>query len=326
MPEPLLRVEEVVKHYASNRGLIGNASEFVHALDGVDLELGPGETVGIVGESGSGKSTLARLIAMLELPTAGRIVFGGRDLTTLGAAERRAMRRRIQIVFQDPASALNPRMQISTAVREPLDIHSIGTKAERRARVDELLANVGLGPEHASRYPRQLSGGQLQRAVIARALALEPELLVLDEPTSALDVLVQAEILQLLLRLQRESGISLVFITHDLAVAYQVTHRVSVMYLGKVVEEAPSERVFTAAHHPYSQALLSAVPGSPQDRIVLRGERPSALDPPAGCRFRTRCWKAEAMCSEAVPPLLPIARGHTAACFFAAPPEAVGRP
>jgi peptide/nickel transport system ATP-binding protein len=320
----LLHIEGAVKHYPVRPGLLGRSSEVVHAVDGVDLDIAAAETLAIVGESGSGKSTLARLVAMLETPTAGRILFGDRDLAMLGAAERRLMRREIQIVFQDPASALNPGLTIADAVREPLVIHKIGTRTERRKRVARLLESVGLGPEHGERYPRQLSGGQLQRAVIARALALEPKLLVLDEPASALDVLVQAEILHLLLELQRSTGISMIFITHDLAVAYQVSTRVAVMYLGKVVEEAPGERAFYAAHHPYTQALLSAAPGSATERIILHGDRPSAVRPPSGCRFRTRCWKAEDICASEVPPLAPVGEGHRAACFFAEPPK-IGR-
>jgi peptide/nickel transport system ATP-binding protein len=304
----LLHIEGAVKHYPVRPGLLGRSSEVVHAVDGVDLDIAAAETLAIVGESGSGKSTLARLVAMLETPTAGRILFGDRDLAMLGAAERRLMRREIQIVFQDPASALNPGLTIADAVREPLVIHKIGTRTERRERVARLLESVGLGPEHGERYPRQLSGGQLQRAVIARALALEPKLLVLDEPASALDVLVQAEILHLLLELQRSTGISMIFITHDLAVAYQVSTRVAVY----------------AAHHPSTQALLSAAPGSATERIILHGDRPSAVRPPSGCRFRTRCWKAEDICASEVPPLAPVGEGHRAACFFAEPPK-IGR-
>jgi peptide/nickel transport system ATP-binding protein/oligopeptide transport system ATP-binding protein len=311
----LLEVEQLVKHFPARRGGV------VHAVDGVTLSVAAGETLGVVGESGSGKSTLARLVLRLLEPTSGVIRVDGEDISHVSRRALRTIRRRVQIVFQDPYSSLDPRMTARAIVAEPLRI--AGRGKEIRHRVPEVLALVGLGPEHESRFPHELSGGQRQRIGIARALAVEPELLVLDEPVSALDGSIQAQILNLLARLQSELGLAYLFIAHDLAVVRHLADRVAVMHLGRIVETAPTEDLFRAPLHPYTQALLSASPipdparERERRRIVLTGEVPDAVDPPSGCHFRTRCWRAQDECAAVPgPELVDRGQGHPVACLF----------
>ena len=296
----------------------------VHAVDGIDFSIKRSEILGIVGESGCGKTTTGRCILQLERPTHGQILFEGRDLATLGREELRAVRRRLQVIFQDPYSSLNPRMTVGQIVAEPLAVHRIvPDPVKREARVQELLGHVGLLPQHARRYPHQLSGGQRQRVGIARALAMEPALIVCDEPVSALDVSIQAQIINLLEDLQREFGLTYLFVAHDLSVVRHISDRVAVMYLGKLVELADRKALYDDPLHPYTRALLSAVPipdpelESRREHIVLGGEVPSPLNPPAGCVFHPRCPIAIDRCRAAVPELREIRPGHWAACILA---------
>jgi peptide/nickel transport system ATP-binding protein/oligopeptide transport system ATP-binding protein len=314
----LLEVERLVKHFpARGRGV-------VHAVDGVTLSVAAGETLGVVGESGSGKSTVARLILRLLEPTSGVIRVDGEDVSHASRRALRTIRRRVQIVFQDPYSSLDPRMTARAIVAEPLRI--AGRSREIGARVPEVLGLVGLGPEHESRFPHELSGGQRQRVGIARALVVEPELLVLDEPVSSLDGSIQAQILNLLVDLQARLGLAYLFIAHDLAVVRHLADRIAVMHLGHIVETGTAAQLFEAPAHPYTQALLSASPEPDPEierarqRIVLRGELPDAQHPPSGCRFRTRCWKAVDECAATEPELVDRGQGHPVACFFPAPP------
>jgi oligopeptide/dipeptide ABC transporter ATP-binding protein len=311
----LLEVDRLVKHYpAAGR-------QVVHAVDDVSFAVERGETLGIVGESGSGKSTVARSILRLVTPTAGVIRLDGRDLAGASQRSLRDVRRRMQIVFQDPYSSLDPRMTVRSIVAEPLRIN--GRRGDVDRRVPEVLALVGLGAEHESRFPHELSGGQRQRVGIARALAVEPELLVLDEPVSALDTSIQAQILNLLADLQARLGLTYIFIAHDLSVVRHLADRVAVMHLGRIVELGTVDELFDVPAHPYTQALLSAAPEPDpavereRQRIVLRGELPSAHDPPSGCRFRTRCWKAAEVCATEEPALVDRGQGHPVACHFA---------
>jgi peptide/nickel transport system ATP-binding protein len=325
--EVILEVHGLVKHFPITRGVVFHKTiGAVKAVDGVSFSLQRGETLGIVGESGCGKSTLAKLLMRLETPTAGRALLDGRDIFSLSGADLRRVRRNFQMVMQDPYTSLNPRMTVGDIIGEPFEIHpDVAPKGSRAARVRELLDLVGLNPEHINRYPHQFSGGQRQRIGIARALALRPEVVICDEPVSALDVSIQAQVINLLERLQRDLGLSYIFIAHDLSVVRHISDRVAVMYLGKFVETGTADEIYDRATHPYTKALLSAVPvPDPAARgaravIRLEGDVPSPANPPSGCRFRTRCWKAQAYCVTDEPALIPRpdADPHPSACHFA---------
>jgi oligopeptide/dipeptide ABC transporter ATP-binding protein len=321
--EVLLEVRDLVKHFPVNAGF-RKATLSVRAVDGVSFTLRRGETLGLVGESGCGKTTTGRCVLLLERPTSGQIVFEGVDLTGLPDTKLRDMRRRMQVIFQDPYSSLNPRMTIGQILAEPLKVHRlVPDQTARTARVRELLGQVGLLPQHAQRYPHQLSGGQRQRVGIARALAMEPSLIVCDEPVSALDVSIQAQIVNLLEDLQKTLGLTYLFIAHDLSVVRHISDRVIVMYLGKIAEVADRRSLYEEPMHPYTRALLSAVPipdpklEARRERTVLRGEVPSALTPPSGCVFHPRCPIAVARCSAEVPALREVRPEHWAACHLA---------
>jgi oligopeptide/dipeptide ABC transporter ATP-binding protein len=313
----LLRVENLVKHFPV-RGWFGRRTGAVQAVDGVSFALAKGETLALVGESGCGKSTTGRLVLRLLEATSGKVWFEGRDLLSLDERAVRETRSALQIIFQDPYASLNPRMTVGQMLDEPLMLHGLA-QGRRPERVAEILALVGLAPQHAQRYPHEFSGGQRQRIGIARAIAVEPRLIVCDEPVSALDVSIQAQVVNLLRDLQRELGLSYLFIAHDLAVVKHIATRVAVMYLGRIVELADKRALFARPRHPYTQALLSAIPvpepGLRRTRMVLQGDVPSAIDPPSGCRFRTRCPFARERCALEDPPL-EIADGHAVACHF----------
>jgi oligopeptide/dipeptide ABC transporter ATP-binding protein len=325
---PILAARDLVKHYPVKKASIfQRETEYVRAVDGVSLEIGRGRTLGLVGESGCGKSTLGRLIVRLEEATAGTIDYQGEDLTRAQGAKLRHIRRDIQIIFQDPYASLNPRMTVRQILSEPFEIHGLLDDAGRKGRVKELLEAVGLSAFHAGRYPHEFSGGQRQRIGIARAIALNPKLIVCDEPVSALDVSIQAQVLNLLKRLQRELGLSYLFIAHGLAAVKHISDEIGVMYLGKLVEKAPKPRLFAAPAHPYTQALISAIPKpdpmADRNRIVLQGDIPSPINPPSGCRFHTRCphaAKLGTLCSRAEPQMLELAPGHTVACHLYSQP------
>ncbi len=325
MSEVILRAENLVKHYPIRSGVLRRTVGHVRAVDGVSFELKAGETLGVVGESGCGKSTLGRLLMRLEEPTEGVLDFDGVDVYSQTRRNMRRVRRDIQIVFQDPYTSLNPRKTVADIIGEPFEIHTdVVPRNKRQARVQELMEMVGLNPEHVNRYAHQFSGGQRQRIGIARGIALNPKVLVCDEPVSALDVSVQAQVINVMERLQKELGLAYVFIAHDLSVVRHISDRVAVMYLGKMVEIGNENQIYERPTHPYTQALLSAVPvpdptlRGQRQQIVLQGDLPSPANPPSGCRFRTRCWKAEDICAREVPALVDRpADPHPSACHFA---------
>ncbi|HET6798622.1 MAG TPA: dipeptide ABC transporter ATP-binding protein [Gemmatimonadales bacterium] len=321
MPDSLLAVRDLKKYYHAT-GLFGRSAPPVRAVDGVSFDLARGETLALVGESGCGKSSVGRTILRLQEPSGGSVLFDGASVFELDRTSLRGLRRRMQIIFQDPYSSLNPRMTIGSAIAEGIEIHRLAPRAEIPRRVGALLEEVGLDPAYARRYPHEFSGGQRQRIGIARALAVQPAFIVCDEPVSALDVSVQAQVLNLLADLQQHRGLSYLFIAHDLAVVRQIAHRIAVMYLGRIVEEGPTSQILANPRHPYTVALLSAVPepdpGVQRARIVLRGDLPSPSNPPPGCPFHTRCFHPlrNERCRSEVPPLRPV-NGVLAACHYA---------
>ncbi|HVW27680.1 MAG TPA: oligopeptide/dipeptide ABC transporter ATP-binding protein [Polyangiaceae bacterium] len=321
MTEPLLRVEGLTKHFPITRGVFSRTAGQVRAVDGVSFDVAPGETLGLVGESGSGKTTVGRCILRLTAPTSGRILFGGRDVVTMPKTELLSLRRELQVVFQDPYSSLNPRLRVLDIVGEALSVHGIATGADVERRVSELLERVGLSPSWIHRYPHEFSGGQRQRVGIARAIALRPKLIVCDEAVSALDVSIQAQVINLLVELRREMNMAYLFIAHDLSVVRHVSHRIAAMYLGRLVEVAPSPRLFATPAHPYTRALLSAIPVADPEhrhrRLVLAGEIPSPANPPSGCHFHTRCPAVRPECRREDPKAMEVEPGHTVRCVHA---------
>ncbi len=320
MTENLLEVKNLVKYFPVRGGVFSRVRNYVKAVDGISFAVKPGETLGLVGESGCGKSTAGRSILRLIEPTSGEINFEGENICELSNEELRKRRRQMQIIFQDPYASLNPRMTIGSIVGEPLTIHKVAKGQERKDRVEQLLHRVGLRPEHIRRYPHEFSGGQRQRIGLARALALNPKLIIGDEPVSALDVSIQAQVINLLEDLQKDLGIAYVMIAHDLAVVQHVSDRIAVMYLGKIVELAEADELVSSPKHPYTEALLSAVPVPDPtvktERILLKGDVPSPVNPPSGCRFHTRCPYKEDICEQEDPPILEMSPAHTVACHL----------
>ncbi|MER5384367.1 dipeptide ABC transporter ATP-binding protein [Streptomyces sp. NPDC006465] len=332
--EPLLRVRDLKKYFPVKGGFpIRRTVGAVQAVDGVSFDVFPGESLGLVGESGCGKSTTGRLLTRLMEPTEGTISYRGKDITRSTRRQLAPIRSEIQMIFQDPYASLNPRQTVGTIISSPMEINGVNPPGGREARVRELLETVGLNPEHYNRFPHEFSGGQRQRIGVARALALSPKLIVADEPVSALDVSIQAQVVNLLQEVQREMGIAFVFIAHDLAIVRHFSQRVAVMYLGKIVEIADRASLYTGPRHPYTHALMSAVPDADIDaekkeRIRLQGDVPSPISPPSGCRFRTRCWKAQDKCAQEEPPLVQLsgnADGHLTACHFPEDPTIEAR-
>ncbi len=318
---PLLEVKNLVKHFPIKGGLLRRTVATVKAVDGVSFHVQPGETLGIVGESGCGKTTTGRTILRLEQATGGSVMFQGQDVLRASPGQLKTLRRDLQIVFQDPYASLNPRMTIGESIAEGLVIHRMGSAKERMERVQQVLATVGLHRSHLNRFPHEFSGGQRQRIGIARALVMNPKLIVCDEPVSALDVSIQAQVLNLLRRLQQEFGLTYLFIAHNLSVVEHISDRVGVMYLGKMVELAKSETLFRQPRHPYTKALISAIPanmpGTKRERIILQGDVPSPINPPSGCRFHPRCWMAREVCKTDEPVFEEKEPGHWSACHFA---------